>query len=82
MSDCGCDKARQSLEEYLRNEVCKTEHSDIREHLETCPACQEEAVISRTLTDVVARACKETVPEELRDQVLARLREAQSAAHA
>ncbi|QLD12606.1 zf-HC2 domain-containing protein [Microbacterium oleivorans] len=82
MSDCGCDKARQSLEEYLRNEVCKTEHSDIREHLESCPSCQEEAVISRTLTDVVARACKETAPEELRDQVLARLRAAQTAAHA
>lgn len=33
MSDCGCDKARKDLEEYLRNEVCKTEHADIREHL-------------------------------------------------
>ena len=31
MSDCGCDKARRDLEEYLRNEVCKTEHNDIRE---------------------------------------------------
>ena len=34
MTDCGCAKATRDLEEYLRNEVCKTEHADIREHLE------------------------------------------------
>lgn len=81
MSDCGCDKARSDLEEYLRNEVCKTEHSDIKEHLESCPGCRDEALVARTLTDVVARACKETAPEVLRDQVLAQLRSAQAAAH-
>ena len=78
MSDCGCDKARKDLEEYLRNEVCKTEHAEIREHIENCPECAGEALVARTLTEVVARACKETAPEELRLQVLGRLR----AAHA
>jgi anti-sigma factor (TIGR02949 family) len=81
MTDCGCDKARRDLEEYLRHEVCKTEHSDIQEHLEHCPSCRDEALVARTLTDVVARACKETAPEVLRDQVLAQLRSAQAAAH-
>jgi len=81
MTDCGCDKARQDLEEYLRNEVCKTEHTQIREHIENCPSCQEEALVASTLTEVVARACKETAPEELRDLVLAKLRAAQVAAH-
>ncbi|MFV0372717.1 zf-HC2 domain-containing protein [Microbacterium sp.] len=81
MSDCGCDKARKDLEEYLRNEVCKTEHADIREHLATCAACQEEALVARTLTEVVARACRETAPETLRTQVLARLRAEQAAHH-
>jgi mycothiol system anti-sigma-R factor len=79
MSDCGCDKARRDLEEYLRNEVCKTEHNDIREHLDNCPECQGEALVARTLTEVVARACTETAPDELRDQVLARLRSLQAA---
>jgi mycothiol system anti-sigma-R factor len=78
MTDCGCDKARRDLEEYMRNEMCRTEHSDIAEHLEQCAECRDEALIARTLTDVVARACKETAPEELRDQVLIRLREAQA----
>jgi anti-sigma factor (TIGR02949 family) len=74
MSDCGCDKARQDLEEYLRNEVCKTSHAEIAEHLEHCPGSQDAAHFARTLTEVVARACKETAPEELRDLVIARLR--------
>ncbi|WP_298037788.1 zf-HC2 domain-containing protein [uncultured Microbacterium sp.] len=76
MSDCGCEKARQDLEEYLRNEVCKTQHSVLKEHIDSCPECQEEALVATTLTEVVARACKESAPEELRDQVLARLRSA------
>ena len=78
MTDCGCEKALQDLEEYLRNEVCKTQHSDIREHLESCPDCQEEALVATTLTEVVARACKESAPEELRDMVLSRLRAVQA----
>ncbi|GAB6857115.1 alpha-ketoglutarate decarboxylase [Microbacterium xylanilyticum] len=81
MTDCGCAKARQDLEEYLRNEMCKTKHSDIREHLEHCTSCAEEALVATTLTEVVSRACKETAPEELRDQVLARLRAVQAAVH-
>ena len=28
MTDCGCDKARKDLEEYLRNEVCNRAHRD------------------------------------------------------
>ena len=33
MTDCGCEKARRDLEEYLRHEVCNTEQADIAEHL-------------------------------------------------
>ncbi len=81
MSDCGCDKARKDLEEYLRNEVCKTEHSDIRAHLETCEECRSEMVVAQTLTAVVARACKESAPEQLRELVLAKLRSEQARHH-
>lgn len=78
MSDCGCENARRELEEYLRNEVCKTAQNDIREHLDSCPNCRDEALVARTLTEVLARSCKEAAPEELRDHVLARLREVQA----
>jgi anti-sigma factor (TIGR02949 family) len=79
MTDCGCEKARKDLEEYLRNEVCKTAEADIKAHLESCPACQDEALVSRTLTEVLARSCKEAAPEQLRELVLTRLREVQAA---
>ncbi|WP_336645167.1 zf-HC2 domain-containing protein [Microbacterium sp. USHLN186] len=78
MTDCGCEKARRDLEEYLRNEVCRTGHAEIREHLENCQSCKDEALVAKTLTEVVARACKEAAPEELRDQVIARLRAVQA----
>lgn len=78
MTDCGCEKAQRDLEEYLRNEVCKTEHADLKEHIDNCPSCQDEALVATTLTEVVARACKEAAPEELRDQVLSRLRAVQA----
>ncbi|MDQ0613251.1 anti-sigma factor (TIGR02949 family) [Microbacterium sp. W4I4] len=81
MSDCGCDKARRDLEEYLRNEVCNTEHTEIREHLENCQSCKDEALVATTLTEVIARACRETAPEELREQVFARLKVAQASSH-
>ncbi|SDZ08489.1 zf-HC2 domain-containing protein [Herbiconiux ginsengi] len=74
MTDCGCDKARAELEEYLRNEICRTDASEIRAHLETCEGCQSELHIGIVLTQTVQRACKETAPEELRDQLMARLR--------
>lgn len=74
MSDCGCEKARRDLEEFLRDEVCATESSEIAEHLANCAGCQDEAHLARTLTEVVARACKETAPDELRELVIARLR--------
>ena len=81
MSDCGCDKARKDLEEYLRKEMCSTEHSDIKEHLDKCAACRDEALVATTLTTVIARACKETAPEQLRVQVIAQLRAVQASHH-
>ncbi|HZK58746.1 MAG TPA: zf-HC2 domain-containing protein [Cryobacterium sp.] len=79
MTDCGCDKAKAELEEYLHNELCGEDASDIREHLATCEDCNAEHLVGRTLTEAVQRACKETAPEDLRDQVLRRLRSIQSA---
>jgi anti-sigma factor (TIGR02949 family) len=78
MTDCGCDKAKRDLEEYLRNEVCSTNSADIREHLEHCASCREEALLARTLTEAVQRACKETAPEDLKLHVMATLRAAQA----
>jgi anti-sigma factor (TIGR02949 family) len=78
MTDCGCDKAKQELEEYLHNELRKEDAADIREHLEGCLDCQNEHEVGRTLTEAVQRACKETAPEDLRAQVLLKIRSVQA----
>ncbi|MFC6354852.1 zf-HC2 domain-containing protein [Luethyella okanaganae] len=78
MSDCGCEKAKAELEEYLHNELCSDDAADIREHLENCTDCTTEHHIGRVLTEAVQRACKEVAPEDLRDQVLLKLRAVQA----
>jgi len=78
MTDCGCEKARAELEEYLHNELCSADATDIRDHLANCPDCTGEHLVGRVLTEAVQRACKETAPETLRAQVLLSIREVQS----
>jgi anti-sigma factor (TIGR02949 family) len=78
MTDCGCEKAKAELEEYLHNELCREDAADVREHLEGCADCQGEHEVGKVLTEAVQRACKETAPEELRAQVLVRIRAIQS----
>ena len=77
MTDCGCDKAKKDLEEYLHNELCSEDATDIREHLANCVDCEHEHAVGVVLTEAVQRACKETAPEELRTQVMLRLRSIQ-----
>lgn len=77
MADCGCDKAKQALEEYLHNELCSDEAADIREHLEGCVDCTDEERVKVVLREAVQRACDETAPEDLRNQVMAKLRDLQ-----
>lgn len=79
MTDCGCDKAKKDLEEYLHNELRGQDAADIREHLDHCADCTDEHDVGRVLTDAVRRACAETTPDEVRSQVLAKLRAIQSA---
>lgn len=78
MTDCGCEKARAELEEYLHNELRSDDAADIREHVANCADCQAELRVGVAITEVVQRACKEIAPEELRVQVLTRLRVYQS----
>jgi anti-sigma factor (TIGR02949 family) len=78
MTDCGCDKAKAELEEYLHNELRSEDAADIREHVASCEDCRNELRVGVAITEVVQRACKESAPEELRHVVLTRIRDIQS----
>ena len=77
MGDCGCEKAKKDLEEYLHDELCSEEAADIREHMENCPDCADEHRVGVVLTEAVKRACEETAPEDLKQEVLIKLRRMQ-----
>jgi anti-sigma factor (TIGR02949 family) len=73
MTDCGCEKAKAELEEYLHREVSDSDFADISEHLNGCTDCSQEHLIGLMLTEKVRSACQEKAPAELRDAVLGRL---------
>ena len=73
MTDCGCDKAKAELEEYLHRELSEQDFENITEHLAGCEDCSSEHLVGLTLTQKMQRACKETAPDELRAAILARL---------
>lgn len=74
-----CQRAKRELEEYIHGELCASDASDIRAHLEGCEECRDEHTVGVTLTNALKGACKEAAPEELRDSILQALRRAQSA---
>jgi anti-sigma factor (TIGR02949 family) len=76
MTDCGCEKAKAELEEYIHNELTVDEAADITEHMAACDDCSGEHLVGLTLTQKVRRACAERAPEDLRAEVLSRLRTA------
>jgi anti-sigma factor (TIGR02949 family) len=73
MTDCGCDKARAELEEYLHNELAKQDAADVAEHMANCEDCTGEHLVGLALSIKVRQACRETAPQELREAVLNRL---------
>lgn len=71
--DCGCDKARAELEEYLHRELSDADLNAIEKHLAGCADCSHEHRVGVTLLERLQRACKETAPDELRRSILDRL---------
>ncbi|MGI9823186.1 zf-HC2 domain-containing protein [Agromyces sp. Marseille-Q5079] len=78
MNDCGCEKARAELEEYLHHELASADAADIRAHVENCADCRNELRVGVAITEVMQRACKESAPEQLRLLVLTQIRTVQA----
>jgi anti-sigma factor (TIGR02949 family) len=78
MTDCGCDKAKAELEEFIHHELESQDAADVAEHMKNCADCTGEHQVGVTLTLAVKRACSETAPDELRDEIALRLRELSS----
>ena len=75
MTDCGCEKAKAELEEFLHHELNTTDAADVAEHIENCVDCTDEHLLGLALTEKVRQACQEQAPSELRERVLSALTE-------
>ena len=73
MNDCGCDKAKAELEEYLHHELSEQDFKDISDHLDHCEDCNTEHLVGLKLTEKVRQACQEKAPEGLLEAVRERI---------
>lgn len=76
MTDCGCDKAKAELEEFLHRELNTQDAADVGEHIENCTDCSDEHLVGLALTLKVRQACQEEAPEDLIEAVRHRLSQA------
>ena len=64
-----CQEAIHTLYHFLDGELTEDRRHDIQHHLEECSPCLEAFDFEAELKLVVARKCREKVPDALRDRV-------------
>lgn len=67
--DAECDKAIRELYTFLDGELTVEKRTAISAHLDGCHPCLEAFDFEAELRIVVARHCREQVPEQLRERV-------------
>jgi mycothiol system anti-sigma-R factor len=71
-----CQEALDTLYRFLDGELTETRRSEIEHHLEACSPCLGAFDFEAELKVVIARRCRDEVPETLRRRVAAALAEA------
>ncbi len=74
MDSHDCSAALAELERYLDHELDSTSVTRIEAHLKGCSPCLEAFDFQAELRRVVARGCREQVPDGLRGRILDALR--------
>jgi anti-sigma factor (TIGR02949 family) len=73
-----CERIRRQLDAYLSNELLVETTSDVLRHLESCETCARELETRARVRDALRRAVASQIPpEELRQAIQRRLRNAQ-----
>jgi mycothiol system anti-sigma-R factor len=76
-----CREALDRLYTFLDGELTESRRHDIQHHLDTCSPCLEAFDFEADLKLMVARHCRDEVPEQLRIRVAMALREASGTFH-
>jgi mycothiol system anti-sigma-R factor len=72
-----CQEALDTLYHFLDGELTDDRRVLIQEHLDQCSSCLEAFDFEAELKAVIARHCRDQVPERLRQRVAEALAEAQ-----
>jgi mycothiol system anti-sigma-R factor len=80
-SEGDCEQALRTLYSFLDGELTAQRRQAIQEHLDRCSPCLEAFDFEAELKIVVARCCRDQVPERLRRRVADILAEASRAPH-
>jgi mycothiol system anti-sigma-R factor len=69
--DSDCQEAVHTLYHFLDGELTDDRRAHIQRHLEACGPCLEAFDFEAELRLIVARKCRERVPDELRARIAA-----------
>ena len=72
--DRGCSDAVRRLYDFLDGELDNDRRASIRRHLEECPPCLEAFDFENELRVLIARKCRDQVPDNLRNRVFQAIR--------
>lgn len=72
----GCQDALHTLYEYLDGELTTERRQVIRRHLDDCQPCLHAFDFEAELKIVIARSCRDQVPEHLRSKIARAIAEA------
>lgn len=72
----GCEEALHVLYEYLDGELTAERRAVIQRHLHDCSPCLHAFDFEAELKAVVARSCRDQVPDRLRAKVAAAIADA------
>jgi mycothiol system anti-sigma-R factor len=76
-----CDHALRTLYSYLDGELTPERREAIKRHLDQCSPCLEAFDFEAELKTLVARCCRDQVPEGLRQRIAEVLSQASQSPH-
>ena len=72
-----CSEYLDQIVYFLDNELDEADCTEVQHHLDECAPCLEKYDLQKTVKMLVARSCKESAPDELRQRVTMSIREVQ-----
>lgn len=72
-----CSDVLSRMYFFIDNELTDADSYQIQRHLEECAPCLHEVDLERVVKALIARACSERAPVELRQRVMFSIRQVQ-----